>query len=208
MNGSLSHASVSPLVLPTRRALSEEEQTVTLCITYDHRASRRRDRSHVNRVPISEWARPGVMWSTIAAHHRAAGDTLHPGTRTRLGACGRQAYCLALMVTAEVPMVRRIDSLSDAERILRSVWGYSEFRHHQRRAVLAALQGRDCLAILPTGGGKSLCFQVPALGLPGVTLVVSPLISLMQDQRGGGASCGKFTVFRRFDGEVRVRLRR
>jgi len=86
------------------------------------------------------------------------------------------------MVTAAAPLVRRINSLSDAEWILRSVWGYSEFRRHQRRAVLAVLRGRDCLAILPTGGGKSLCFQVPALGLPGVTLVVSPLISLMQDQ--------------------------
>lgn len=48
--------------------------------------------------------------------------------------------------------------------------------------MLAALRGRDCLAVLPTGGGKSLCFQVPALLLPGLTLVVSPLISLMQDQ--------------------------
>jgi len=62
------------------------------------------------------------------------------------------------------------------------VWRYSTFRPNQRRIVVAALLGRDCLAVLPTGGGKSLCFQVPALLLPGVTIVVSPLISLMQDQ--------------------------
>ena len=72
--------------------------------------------------------------------------------------------------------------LDRAEQVLRDTWGYPHFRFHQRRVVLAALGGRDCLAILPTGGGKSLCFQVPALLLPGLTLVVSPLISLMQDQ--------------------------
>jgi ATP-dependent DNA helicase RecQ len=72
--------------------------------------------------------------------------------------------------------------LAEAREVLRSVWGYHDLRLPQRRAVIAALQGRDCLAVLPTGGGKSLCFQVPALMLPGLTLVVSPLISLMQDQ--------------------------
>jgi ATP-dependent DNA helicase RecQ len=72
--------------------------------------------------------------------------------------------------------------MSTARGILRDVWGFPDFRHHQRRAVLAALRGRDCLAVLPTGGGKSLCYQVPALALRGLTVVVSPLISLMQDQ--------------------------
>ncbi|MGD2136570.1 MAG: RecQ family ATP-dependent DNA helicase, partial [Gemmatimonadales bacterium] len=73
-------------------------------------------------------------------------------------------------------------TLADAEVLLRRTWGYDRFRHHQRRVVLAGLRGRDCLAVLPTGGGKSLCFQVPGLLLGGLTLVVSPLISLMQDQ--------------------------
>ncbi|UCF40810.1 MAG: ATP-dependent DNA helicase RecQ [Gemmatimonadota bacterium] len=72
--------------------------------------------------------------------------------------------------------------MASARSVLRRVWGYEDFRHHQRRAVLAALRGRDCLAVLPTGGGKSLCYQVPAMVLPGLTIVVSPLISLMQDQ--------------------------
>lgn len=62
------------------------------------------------------------------------------------------------------------------------MWGYAGLRAPQRRAVVALLHGRDCLAVLPTGAGKSLCYQVPALVLPGLTLVVSPLISLMQDQ--------------------------
>ena len=74
--------------------------------------------------------------------------------------------------------------LAEARAVLKSVWKYADFRYHQRKAILASLNGRDCLAVLPTGGGKSLCFQVPALLLRGLTLVISPLISLMQDQVG------------------------
>ncbi len=73
-------------------------------------------------------------------------------------------------------------SLGTARRVLAQVWQYDDFRWSQRRVVLGALRGRDVLAVLPTGGGKSLCYQVPALVLPGTTIVVSPLISLMQDQ--------------------------
>lgn len=73
-------------------------------------------------------------------------------------------------------------SLDDARRLLEETWGYSHFRQHQRKAIVAVLGKRDTLAVLPTGGGKSLCFQIPALLLPGTTIVVSPLISLMQDQ--------------------------
>ena len=75
-----------------------------------------------------------------------------------------------------------VHSLETARAKLSEVWGYPDFRVPQRRVIIAALRGRDCLAILPTGGGKSLCYQVPALLLPGLTLVISPLISLMQDQ--------------------------
>ena len=65
---------------------------------------------------------------------------------------------------------------------LRSRWGYAAFRPGQDEAVAAALAGRDVLAVLPTGGGKSLVYQVPAVVRPGVVLVVSPLIALMRDQ--------------------------
>jgi ATP-dependent DNA helicase RecQ len=61
-------------------------------------------------------------------------------------------------------------------------WGYTSFRPLQREAMDAVLAGRDSLVVLPTGGGKSLCFQAPALVRPGLALVVSPLISLMKDQ--------------------------
>jgi ATP-dependent DNA helicase RecQ len=73
-------------------------------------------------------------------------------------------------------------SLDAATETLRRVWNYPEFREPQRRALDAVAPGGDALIVMPTGGGKSLCFQVPALCLPGVTLVVSPLISLMKDQ--------------------------
>lgn len=73
-------------------------------------------------------------------------------------------------------------SLSDARETLSRVFGYTAFRPGQSAAVLSALRGRDTVVILPTGGGKSLCYQVPALMLPGLTVVASPLISLMRDQ--------------------------
>ena len=69
-----------------------------------------------------------------------------------------------------------------AQCILGDVFGYSEFRGHQEEAIAAAMAGRDSLVLQPTGGGKSLCYQIPALLSDGVTLVVSPLIALMQDQ--------------------------
>ena len=68
--------------------------------------------------------------------------------------------------------------------ILHETFGYSEFRPHQAEIVDAALAGRDVLAVMPTSAGKSICYQVPALALDGLTIVVSPLISLMADQVG------------------------
>ncbi len=72
--------------------------------------------------------------------------------------------------------------LAAARLALRRHFGFADFRPAQRRVVQSVLAGRDTLAVLPTGGGKSVCFQVPALVLDGLTVVVSPLLSLMQDQ--------------------------
>ena len=66
--------------------------------------------------------------------------------------------------------------------VLKKYWGYDSFRPKQEDIVRAALEGRDVLAILPTGGGKSVCFQVPALMKEGIAIVVTPLIALMKDQ--------------------------
>jgi len=69
-----------------------------------------------------------------------------------------------------------------AQKVLEDVFGYSEFRGQQQSIIEATLQGRDSLVIMPTGGGKSLCYQIPAILKEGTGLVVSPLIALMQDQ--------------------------
>lgn len=70
----------------------------------------------------------------------------------------------------------------DKEELLQRIFGYSGFRPGQEALINGILAGRDVFGIMPTGGGKSMCYQLPALMLPGITLVVSPLISLMRDQ--------------------------
>ena len=73
-------------------------------------------------------------------------------------------------------------SLSDAITTLRQHFGFDDFREGQREVVGSILEGKDAVVVMPTGSGKSLCYQLPAMILDGVTLVVSPLIALMKDQ--------------------------
>ena len=68
------------------------------------------------------------------------------------------------------------------QSILRKYWGYSDFRPLQADIIDAVCQGHDVLGLMPTGGGKSITFQVPALYMPGICIVVTPLIALMKDQ--------------------------
>ena len=74
------------------------------------------------------------------------------------------------------------DALSTAHALLHSVFGFNEFRPGQEEIVRAVLAGENVLTVMPTGSGKSLCYQLPAIVRPGLTLVVSPLIALMRDQ--------------------------
>ncbi|HOW88878.1 MAG TPA: RecQ family ATP-dependent DNA helicase [Elusimicrobiales bacterium] len=76
------------------------------------------------------------------------------------------------------------------EEVLRERWGYDSFKPLQKEAIAAVLSGRDCLVVLPTGGGKSLCYQLPAAMGRGLALVVSPLIALMDDQVSSAREAG------------------
>jgi ATP-dependent DNA helicase RecQ len=103
--------------------------------------------------------------------------------------------------------------------ILKNYFGYSRFRPGQAELIDAVLAGRDVLAVMPTGAGKSLCYQIPALLLEGLTLVISPLISLMKDQvsalteagvpaafLNSSLSSGEYadTIFRAAAGEYKI----
>src|SRR5262249_57627240 len=70
----------------------------------------------------------------------------------------------------------------DLTLFLRERFGFAEFRPAQQQVIDKVMAGHSALAVMPTGSGKSLCYQLPALALPGLTLVVSPLIALMKDQ--------------------------
>jgi ATP-dependent DNA helicase RecQ len=74
-----------------------------------------------------------------------------------------------------------METLLDLHHVLSSAFGFEEFRPYQEPVIQAVMEGQDVLGVLPTGGGKSLCYQLPAFLLPRPTLVISPLIALMKD---------------------------
>ena len=88
-----------------------------------------------------------------------------------------------------------MSKIQEAKKLLKQYFGYDEFRQGQEQLIEAALNGQDVLGIMPTGAGKSLCFQIPALMMDGITLVISPLISLMKDQVGTLNQAGIHAAF-------------
>ncbi|HHC6584583.1 TPA: ATP-dependent DNA helicase RecQ [Vibrio parahaemolyticus] len=99
-------------------------------------------------------------------------------------------------------LAEQSDSPVTPQRVLEEVFGYQMFRDGQQEVIESAVEGKDSLVIMPTGGGKSLCYQIPALVRSGITLVISPLISLMKDQvdqlkaNGVAAECVNSTMSR------------
>ncbi len=94
-----------------------------------------------------------------------------------------------------VKIVANAFEKADPKLVLKTVFGYDEFRPLQKDIISNVLKGHDTLAVMPTGGGKSLCYQLPALILEGITVVVSPLISLMQDQVSSLETAGIHSSF-------------
>src|SRR5262249_1030047 len=105
-------------------------------------------------------------------HRRRTGDDYQSGTKLP------HSIGSAILITLLLIM----PTLDDAQSALERHFGFSRFREGQDNVIEAVLAGQDVIVVMPTGGGKSLCYQLPALLFPGVTLVISPLIALMKDQ--------------------------
>src|SRR5215210_5902703 len=97
--------------------------------------------------------------------------------------------------TAARKVMDSAGSLDRARQVLADVFGFRDFRSHQADIIATVISGGDALALMPTGGGKSLCYQIPALVRPGTGIVVSPLIALMQDQVDALSAVGVRAAF-------------
>src|SRR5881397_2525916 len=103
-----------------------------------------------------------------------------------------------------------MEAASELLPLLKRYFGFTSFRPMQEEIIRDALAGKDVFALLPTGGGKSLCFQLPAMAQPGLTVVVSPLIALMKDQVDALQASGVAATFLNStlgEAEARARLR-
>lgn len=134
--------------------------------------------------PLKMWSEPVEMEGSVQPRFALEEESARDGADEHGFAQMEPPpeFSWAEMGCFEEPVAGLPACTEDVSALLKRVFGYDSFRDGQREIVEAILEGKDTLAILPTGGGKSICYQLPALKLEGVALVVSPLISLMKDQ--------------------------
>jgi ATP-dependent DNA helicase RecQ len=106
----------------------------------------------------------------------------HPTIRTALSPQSSTICALPQSLSLSMPSIHPSSISAEPRAVLQRIWGYTDFRPPQAEIVQCLLAKRDALIVMPTGGGKSICFQLPALMQPGLTLVVSPLVALMENQ--------------------------
>ena len=124
---------------------------------------------------------PGAERAEALDAARALAEAQAGAARLRDDAAAQLALSGLDRIDVEAPPERCYDGPPDPDALL-AHFGLHEFRPGQREAVAAALAGRDSLVVMPTGGGKSLCYQLPGIASAALTIVVSPLIALMADQ--------------------------
>ena len=134
------------------------------------------------------WGRQHRHWLQVNGIHLAENPTWRLADEAARDDSRRLSLQVQLEPRGSRP--RTAGSMQSVREALKKYWGYDDFLPLQERSIERVLAGRDSVVVLPTGGGKSVCFQAPAVTSPGLAVVVSPLISLMKDQCDSLAECG------------------
>ncbi len=130
------------------------------------------------------------QFSSVVKHGQTGSDAGLFAHREEISKRDRALDAIRLLLYTWQAMSDTLPATHPARKLLKDLFGFTEFRPNQERIIAASLRGQDVFAALPTGGGKSLCYQLPAMLRSGLTVVVSPLIALMKDQVDAAHTAG------------------